>query len=266
MQSHDQREREFHNEWAKQTPLEKIEVINSFENITAQENRFILGLIGDMKGLKILDIGSGLGEASVYFALKGARVTANDLSPVMLDRCVALGKKYGVEISALLGSADRFDFGESQFDIIYGANVLHHVGDIESLLKAVKRALVPGGRFFFYDPLLYNPAIMVYRRLATKVRTEDEQPLRFSQLRLFRELFSEVHHREFWLTALLIFFKYFFVDGIHPNTDRYWKRTLREDPDRIGSWFNPLLRVDSVLLRCPIFRYLAWNIVIWGKA
>jgi len=264
-QDHNQREQVFHDEWAQQTSLEEIDVINSFENITAQENRFILGLMDDLKGLKLLDIGSGLGESSVYFALKGAEVTANDLSPVMLERCVALGKKFGVEISPLLGSADKFDFGENRFDIVYGANVLHHVGDIKSLLEAVKRALKPGGRFFFYDPLLYNPAIMVYRRLATKVRTEDEQPLRFSQLKMFRNLFGEVYHREFWLTTLLIFFKYFFIEGIHPNADRYWKRTLKEDPERIGSWFNPLLRLDNLLLRCPIFRYLAWNIVIWGR-
>ena len=263
--SHSQRERNFHDRWAEQTLLSEIRVFESFENITAQENRFILRLMGDLNGTNLLDVGAGLGESAVYFALKGANVTANDISPVMLSRSVELGRQYGVEIRPLLGSADRFDFGEGRFDIVYGANVLHHVGDIRSFLNGVRKALKPGGRFFFYDPLAYNPAINVYRRLAAKVRTEDERPLRFSHLRIFKEMFTEVAHREFWLATLLIFFKYFLIDWVSPNEDRYWKRILTEDPNRLGWWFNPLIKADNFLLRLPLFRFLAWNIVIWGR-
>ncbi len=183
----------------------------------------------------------------------------------MLDRCVAAAHAHGVTVSTLLSPDDRFEFGEDTFDIVYGANVLHHVGNIEPLLEAVKKALVPGGRFFFFDPLAYNPAIQIYRSLAYKVRTADERPLRFSHLKAFRQLFREVHHREFWFATLLLFLKYFFVDRINPNTDRYWKRILREDPRRIGWWFGPLVRFDTILLRIPPLNRLAWNIVIWGK-
>lgn len=260
-----QREKNFHDRWAEQTPLSEIKVCESFENITAQENRFIIRLMGDLHGVSLLDVGAGLGESSVYFALKGANVAANDISPVMLSRCVELGRRHGVEIRPLLGSADCFDFGEARFDIVYGANVLHHIGDIRSFLNGVRKALKPGGRFFFYDPLAYNPAINVYRKLAAKVRTEDERPLRFSQLGIFKELFTEVAHREFWLATQLIFLKYYFIDGVSPNEDRYWKRILAEEPNRLGWWFNPLIKADDFLLRLPLFHYLAWNIVIWGR-
>jgi len=259
------REKDFHDRWAAQTPLSEIRVLDAFEHLTAQENRFILRLMGDLDGVNLLDVGAGLGESSVYFALKGAKVTANDISPVMLSRCVELGKRHGVEILPLLGSAGRFDFGRARFDIVYGANVLHHVGDIRSFLGGVRNALRPGGRFFFYDPLAYNPAINIYRRLARKVRTEDERPLRFSHLKIFGEMFTEVSHREFWLSTQLIFCKYFLVDRISPNEDRYWKRILREDPDQIGWWFRSLIRADDFLLSLPLFRFLAWNIVIWGR-
>ena len=260
----DQRERDFHDQWAADTPLSEIKVFEAFENITAPENRFILSLMGDLRRLRLLDIGAGLGESAVYFALQGAQVTANDLSPAMLQRCVDLGRSHGVEISTLLGSGDSFVFGENEFDIVYGANVLHHIGALRPFLVAVKRALAPGGRFFFIDPLDYNPVIKVYRRLAAKVRTEDEKPLRFADLKIFQDLFREVQHREFWLSTLAIFLKYFFIDGIHPGQERYWKKILTEDPQEIGWWFQPLLKLDELLFRLPLMPYLAWNMVVWG--
>ena len=115
--SSDLKERDFHDRWADGTLLSEINVFEAFECITAQENRFILQLMGNLKDARLLDIGAGLGESSVYFALKGARVTANDISPRMLDCCVALGRKHGVQISTLLGAAENFNFGDSQFDI-----------------------------------------------------------------------------------------------------------------------------------------------------
>ena len=259
------REISYHNDWADGISLSEIKVFESFENITAKENRFILRLMGDLKNVKLLDIGAGLGESSVYFALKQARVTAVDISPAMLDRCTALAGKYGVNISTILDREAQFDYGEAEYDIVYGANVLRHIGDIKLLLKGVKRSLVPEGRFFFYDPLAYNPAINVYRRMATNVRTKDEQPLRFSHIKHFRKLFSEVHYRGFWLSTLFLFFKYYFIDRVHPNTEIYCKRIFKKDPNQIEWWFNPLQRLDNVMLRIPPFKYLAWNIVIWGR-
>ncbi len=62
-------------EWALTTPLDQILVHECFEAPTALENRFILGQMGPLRGKKILDIGAGLGESSVYFAMQGALVT-----------------------------------------------------------------------------------------------------------------------------------------------------------------------------------------------
>jgi SAM-dependent methyltransferase len=260
-----ERERRFHDGWAGETAADEVRVRAAFEALTAPENGFILGLMGDLRDRRVLDLGSGLGEAAVYFALRGAHVTATDVSPEMCALCVEAGRRHGVAIEAIVTPVERLAVPEGTFDLAYGANLLHHVTDLESTLAAVRRALRPGGRCFFWDPLAYNPVINVYRRMATRVRTEDEHPLGFDVLRAFRRHFVGVRHREFWLTTLLLFLKYYAWDRVHPNASRYWKRILLEDPRRIGWWFRPLQAVDGVLLRLPLVRRLAWNTVIWAE-
>jgi SAM-dependent methyltransferase len=260
-----ERERRFHDAWASRTGAPDVRVRAAFEAITAPENRFILRRMGDLGGRRLLDLGTGLGEAAVYFALRGARVTATDISPEMCEVAARTASRHGVAIETVATPVERLEVPEASFDLAYGANLLHHVTDVDSTLAAVRRALRPGGRCFFWDPLAYNPAISVYRRIATEVRTSDERPLRFPVLHVFRRHFTGVGHREFWLTTLLLFAKYYLVDRVHPNADRYWKRILDEDPGRIGWWFSPLQRADDLLLRLPVVRRLAWNTVIWAQ-
>jgi SAM-dependent methyltransferase len=259
------RERAFHDAWAAESSGHDVPVEAAFEGLTAPENRFIVSLMGDLGGVRLLDLGSGLGEAAVYFAERGARVTATDVSPEMCAVCEEAGRLRGVRVETVVTPVERLEVPAGSFDVVYGANLLHHVADLDAALRAVRRALKPGGRCFFWDPLAYNPVINVYRRMATAVRTEDEQPLTFDVLDVFRRHFTKVEHREFWLLTLLLFVKYYVVDRVHPNASRYWKRILLEDPRRIGWWFRPLLAADGVLLRLPLVRRLAWNMVVWAE-
>jgi SAM-dependent methyltransferase len=257
------REANFHDQWALSTPLDQILVRECFEAPTAVENRFILRQMGSLSGARVLDIGVGLGESSVYFALQGALVTAVDVSPQMIEAAVSLGQKYGVAIQGIVAVGEDLNLPPDQFDLVYIANTIHHIHDRTKLLEQIRGTLKPGGRFFSIDPIAYNPAINVYRKMATETRTEDESPLRTCDLRLVRRYFSNVQHREFWLASLLLFVKYYFVDRVHPNEDRYWKRILRETRRTLLWWF-PLRAIDSVLTRMPLVRYLSWNMVIWG--
>jgi SAM-dependent methyltransferase len=259
-----QREAAFHDAWAGSTPIDDVLVRECFEAPTAMENRFILTRMGDLKGKRLLDIGAGLGESSVYFALQGAQVTMTDISPGMVQTGQELAKKYGVEVQGIVSQAEDLGVPAETYDFVYIANTIHHVQDRDALFQKIHRALKPGGRFFSYDPVAYNPAINVYRRMATEVRTEDEAPLTLGDLRLAKKYFPNVQHREFWISTLLLFVKYYAVDRVHPNQDRYWKRILRETSRSLRSWM-PLRALDAVLTRIPLVRWLAWNMVMWGE-
>jgi SAM-dependent methyltransferase len=258
------REAVFHDAWASRTQLDDILVRECFEAPTAMENQFILGRMGPLRGKTLLDVGAGLGESSVYFALQGANVTTVDVSPLMVDTALRVGRKFGVALKGIVSDVESLNVPDGHYDFVYIANTIHHVHDRASLFQQMRRALKPGGMFFSYDPLIYNPFINIYRRMATAVRTPDESPLSIADVKLARKYFSHVGHREFWISGLLLFAKYYFVDRVHPNVDRYWKRILREKPERLR-WWLPLRGLDSVLTRFPLLRWLAWNVVIWGQ-
>jgi SAM-dependent methyltransferase len=259
-----QREAAFHDAWAGSTQIEDVLVRECFEAPTALENRFILSRMGNLNGKRLLDIGAGLGESSMYFALKGAQVTMTDISPGMVQTGRELARRYGVEVEGIVSEAEDLSVAAESFDFVYIANTIHHVRDRDALFQKIHRALKPGGLFFSYDPLAYNPAINVYRRIATEVRSEDESPLEIADLRLARKYFPGVQHREFWIATLLLFVKYYAVDRVHPNRDRYWKRILRETPETLR-WWMPLRAIDAALTRLPLMRWLAWNMVMWGE-
>ncbi|MGL5509727.1 MAG: SAM-dependent methyltransferase, partial [Microcoleaceae cyanobacterium] len=62
------KEQKFHDQWAATIDVEGIQVRDYFEACTAPENRYILKQLGDVRGKKLLDLGCGAGENSVYFA------------------------------------------------------------------------------------------------------------------------------------------------------------------------------------------------------
>ncbi|MDP9174051.1 MAG: class I SAM-dependent methyltransferase [Planctomycetota bacterium] len=258
------KEAEFHDQWAQSIPLEQITVREAFEAPTAMENRFILSLMGDIRGKTLLDIGAGLGESSVYFALLGAAVTATDLSPAMVECATKLARHHGVSITGVVSPGESLGVPDSYFDLVYVANTIHHVTDKAALFGQIQRALKPGGRFFSFDPIAYNPVINVYRKMASQVRTEDEAPLTFTDAALAGRFFQEVGHREFWIASLALFVKYYLIDRVHPNADRYWKRIFKETRASLW-WWLPLRGVDAVLTRLPLVRRLSWNMVMWGR-
>ncbi len=259
---HDKESR-FHDAWAAATDIAAVNVRAAFEAPTAMENQFILRLLGPLAGKRILDVGAGLGESSVYFALQGADVTCTDLSPSMVDTASRLAQLHGVTVKAVVSPGETLYVHSNEFDIVYIANTIHHVTNKPALFSQLRRVLKPGGIFVSIDPLAYNPVIEVYRRMATKVRTEDEAPLTFADLRVASRYFKDVGHREFWITSLALFLKYFAIDRVHPNQDRYWKRIFGETKASLR-WWMPLRALDEQLTRLPLVRRLAWNMVMWG--
>ncbi len=257
-------EKEFHDKWAENIRLDELLVKESFESPTAIENRYALSQLGPLEGKRILDLGCGAGEAAVYFASQGADCFAFDLSPGMVEVAQALAQKHNVQVKFAVAEAGRLPYPDQFFDLVFGNGVLHHV-DFLVCAKEARRVLKPSGKAAFVEPLPYNPAIQLYRKIASEVRTDYETPLSFKDIQKIRPIFNEFYHQEFWLASLLIFAHFFFVRRWHPGKVRYWKKVI-EAGYEYERFFNRLQNLDGWLLRYfPFLRGLCWNTVMIAK-
>ncbi len=109
-----------------------------------------LGLLGDVAGRRILELGCGGGQCSIAFARQGALATGIDLSDEQIAFARRLAAQHGVSAAFEQGDvADLARFDADSFDVVFSAYALHYVPAIEQCLAGISRVLVPGGRFVF---------------------------------------------------------------------------------------------------------------------
>lgn len=258
------KERQFHDAWASTIDVDGIRVKDYFEACTAPENRFILKQLGDITGKKLLDLGCGAGENSVYFAKKGALCVATDYSPGMVEVALKLAETNGVKIEGCTANAMELEFPDNTFDIVYASNLLHHLPEPKLAIREMHRVLKPGGKACFWEPLKHNPVINVYRRMATKVRTEDETPLDINIVKFVNSLYSEVAYDTFWLATLWIFLRFYLIERVHPNKERYWKKIIIEQA-RLEPEYRRLENLDNLLKKLPGMKRFAWNLAVVAR-
>ena len=103
-------------------------------------------------GAKILDIGAGAGEYSLYFAQKGHPVRALELSPANI---AAFEKKLtpGLPIELVQGNAvDLSRYADDSFDAVLLFGPLYHLhseADRQRCIAEAKRVCKPDGKLFF---------------------------------------------------------------------------------------------------------------------
>ena len=143
----------------------------------------------------MLELGCGAGDLSLELSRRGARLTALDVSPAMVER--ARARAEGLEARFVVAPAEETGLPDASFDLVVGKWVLHHV-DVPTAAREVHRLLRPGRRAVFFENQDRNPLLTVARRRLWGARrlnwvgTRDERALTHADLDVLRSTFHSM--------------------------------------------------------------------------
>ncbi|MSU75262.1 MAG: class I SAM-dependent methyltransferase [Candidatus Magasanikbacteria bacterium] len=113
--------------------------LNSFEQGE------LIPLLGALEDKKVLDVGAGTGRLSLPLANRGARVTALDVSPKMLEALFVKCSDRSSPITTIIGDAENLPFENESFDIVAAAFLIVHLKDPTRFFDEAYRVLKDGG-------------------------------------------------------------------------------------------------------------------------
>lgn len=105
-------------------------------------------------GLKVLDVGCGLGGSARYLASEhGCRVTGIDLTKEYVDAANALAELVGMKdiVTFHQASALELPFPDGSFDAVWTQHVQMNIADKRAFYGQIARVLGPRGRLLFHD-------------------------------------------------------------------------------------------------------------------
>jgi len=121
-------------------------------------------------GMRVLDVGCGVGTWSVRLAELGCRVTGTDLSPVFIE----MAQQHPL-VDYKVGAVEDLELPADHFDLALSVTVLQHVVSDDGLKRALGKlwtALKPAGAVVAieYSPLhrVDLPASVDYMRSRTR--------------------------------------------------------------------------------------------------
>jgi SAM-dependent methyltransferase len=163
-----------------------------------------LGILGDVSGKDVLELGCGAAQWSILLAQRGARCVGLDNSARQLEHARVLMSEAGVEFPLIHASADDVPLPDASFDVVFCDHGAMTFADPYRTVPEVARLLRPGGLLAFshstplsmlcweietdkLEPRLHQPYFGMHR-----IEWPGDEPVEFNVpygdwIRLFRE-------------------------------------------------------------------------------
>jgi SAM-dependent methyltransferase len=115
-------------------------------------------------GTLVLDVASGTGNAAIPAAQRGARVTASDLTPELLEAGRARSEAAGLDITWTPADAENLPFEDASFDVVMSSIGVMFAPHHQAAADEVVRVCRPGGKIGL---LSWTPEGMIGSLFAT---------------------------------------------------------------------------------------------------
>lgn len=123
---------------------------------TSPVNDAVVAMVDPQPGERLLDIGAGLGPATVAAAqlvLPGGAIVAVDPSRFMRSALTVRRswQRARGAIEVCRGTAESMPVGDGAIDGAWALNAMHHFDDLEGAARELHRVLRPGARLLLVD-------------------------------------------------------------------------------------------------------------------
>jgi SAM-dependent methyltransferase len=115
----------------------RLALLNRLTNAT------FVAFLGAEPGMRVLEVGSGLGllASEVAASGDGIEVVGVERSPAQIAAAVRHPR-----VTYVPGDAHRLDSPDASFDLVYARYLLEHVADPEGVVREMRRVARPGAR------------------------------------------------------------------------------------------------------------------------
>ena len=101
-----------------------------------------------LAGLRVLDVGCGGGILSESLAQFGAQVHGIDVVEKNIRIAQLHARQNNLEIKYSYSTAESLVDTHEQYDVVFNMEVVEHVADLESFMRACNQLVKPGGAMF----------------------------------------------------------------------------------------------------------------------
>lgn len=99
----------------------------------------------DSRGLRVLEIGVGMGADYERWLKAGVNATGIDISSASLEQARRRCTLSGLTPDLRVADAENLPFPDNTFDVVYSYGVMHHSPNTERCVQEAWRVLKPGG-------------------------------------------------------------------------------------------------------------------------
>jgi SAM-dependent methyltransferase len=105
----------------------------------------LVAAAGIEPGMHVLDIAAGSGNAALPAAQRGARVTASDLTPELLEAGRRRAEAAGLDLEWIAGDAESLPFDDAEFDVVLSCVGAMFAPRHQAAADEIVRVCRPGG-------------------------------------------------------------------------------------------------------------------------
>jgi len=110
----------------------------------------------DIEGKRILEVGAGRGNDSIYLSNQGAKATVIDNSKEAIEIISQNAKNNNVKLNIVRADALNLPFKDRSFDLVFHQGLLEHFHNPARIIQEQKRVLKDNGYILIDIPQRYN--------------------------------------------------------------------------------------------------------------